>query len=442
MRHCLLARRSLALLLVAALFALALPAQSQETATPPPAPQGIEVKVLSGAQRVLIPLAVPPMSGDDAAARTVHKTIMRDLELAGFFKLLPASSFFFDPSKEGMEAGEINFDNWTNVNAQGLIKGKLSSSGGKVSGDLRLYEVNKKAQARLKFQASAANAEQLGHDFANAIIEHYTGARGVFGTPIAWVARDRSGLKQIFVGSVGSEGGQQITRNDAINLLPSWGGGRLFYTSYQDRNPDLWVYQGGAHRKLSSQAGQNSGAAQCGSKLALTLSMGGTNTDIYLIDPASGKVGQRLTEHWAIDTSASFSPKCDQLAFVSGRAGSPQLYVMGADGSNARRLTFQGTYNTTPRWSPKGDVIVFTSRDERGAFDIFTVDLQGRITRLTQDQGNNEDPSFSPDGRYIVFSSDRGVKRGQKRLWLMTSDGQYQRPLFESAGQESPAWAH
>ena len=59
----------------------------------------------------------------------------------------------------------------------------------------------------------------------------------------------------------------------------------------------------------------------------------------------------------------------------SNRGGSPQIYVMSADGSGARRLTFQGNYNQTPDWSPRGDLIAFTARDERNAFDLFTVNV-------------------------------------------------------------------
>jgi TolB protein len=111
---------------------------------------------------------------------------------------------------------------------------------------------------------------------------------------------------------------------------------------------------------------------------------------------------------------------------------------MKANGSDIRRLTYQGNYNTQPEWSPVEDVIVFTARDERSAFDIFLVDMEGNIKRLTQNQGNNQDPSFSPDGRYIIFQSDR---RGGERMWLMTSDGEFQTPVSGSEVQYSaPVW--
>ena len=408
---------------------------------------GIDIEIRGGAKRVLTSLAVPDtLPGNPASAaiaRRVQDALRRDLELAGFFKLIPPGSLFFDPAKEGMD--KVNFPNWEKVAAQGLVKTKATISGGKVTLDMRLYIVPKGKQARLKFQASPVTQdgyEKVVHEFANAVVGFYTGTPGIFGSQIAYVRRNKAGLKQIYAMDMSGKGRRKVTSNSSINLLPTWGGGRIFYTSYLHQNPDLWVYEGGKHRKLSSQRGQNSGAAYCGGKLAVTLSMGGENTDIYLIDPKTGRKLQRLTDHWDIDTSPTWNSNCTKIAFVSGRASSPQIYVMNADGSNQRRLTLKGTYNTQPEWSPKGNKIVFSSRDERNAYDIFTVDLEGNIERLTQNQGNNEDPSFSPDGRYIVFTSDRGVKGRRKRIWLMTSDGQYQRLLTErGSGYESPAWA-
>jgi TolB protein len=240
--------------------------------------------------------------------------------------------------------------------------------------------------------------------------------------------------------SMDGGGKRVVTKNKAINLLPSWGAGKIYYTSYMDRNPDLWMYEGAKHRKVSGRRGQNSGGAYCGGKLAVTLSMGGENADVYLIDPQTGVVLERLTDHWAIDTSPTWNPDCSMIAFVSGRSGGPQIYVMRADGSQERRLTFKGRYNTAPDWSPNGDVVAFTGRDKRNRFDIFTVDLNGNLERLTQNQGNNEEPSFSPDGRYVVFVSDRGG-RG-KRVWLMTADGEIQRNLTGSGtGYDTPAWS-
>ncbi len=114
---------------------------------------------------------------------------------------------------------------------------------------------------------------------------------------------------------------------------------------------------------------------------------------------------------------------------------------MNADGTGTKRLTFQGNYNTTPSWSPRGDLIAFTARDERSAFDLFTVNVEtGKVTRLTQDASGNEEPVFSPNGRLILFTSTRGGTRG---LYVMTFDGTNQMALPAEKGDlNTPDWAN
>lgn len=409
--------------------------------------EGIAIDVTGGGQRTLISMAVPdtrePGGDTEGIAPRVQEIIRRDMALSGFFEVLPPDSFFFDPSEGGVDTSAIDFKNWFNVGAQGLIKSSVQVEGDEVKLDLRLYKVDQGERVDLDWNGGSvarSNYEQKVHAFVNAVLKHYTGEEGIFGTRIAYVKRDDSGLKQIYISQLDGSNRVQVTNNNSINLLPSWGpNGELYYTSYRHHNPDLWVYQNGEQDKLSSQNGQNTGADHCGGKIALTMARGGANADIYLIDPESGEIQERLTDNWAIDTSPSWSPDCSKIAFVSGRSGSPQIYVMDADGSNKKRLTYEGTYNTSPDWSPEGDEIAFTARDKYNRFDIFTVTLDRTLTRLTQDQGNNEEPDFSPDGRYVIFSSDRG---GQgERLWIMTADGEIQKPLIpDESGFSAPVW--
>ena len=148
-----------------------------------------------------------------------------------------------------------------------------------------------------------------------------------------------------------------------------------------------------------------------------------------------GKLGKNLTRGNGDNVSPSWSPNGAQIAFVSNRAGGPQIYIMNADGSGQRRLTMAGAYNSTPDFGPDG-LVVFAGMDG-GHSDLFTVDMAGNIRRLTQGQGSNKDPVWSPDGRGSRLSPTGMDSVSGSCL----ADGRYQFPITKSPGSYStPDW--
>ena len=87
-----------------------------------------------------------------------------------------------------------------------------------------------------------------------------------------------------------------------------------------------------------------------------------------------------------------------------------------------------------------GDRIAYQSLTADGAWNIFTVDLDGKNRQqLTDDGSINKRPHWSPDGTQIAFRSDRS---GSQDIWIMNADGSDQRPLISLPDdQNTGAWS-
>ncbi len=151
--------------------------------------------------------------------------------------------------------------------------------------------------------------------------------------------------------------------------------------------------------------------------------------------------GQNAEAYWSADGR--------QIIFQSNDRGSlpcDQIFVMNADGSSQRRITTRGNYNQTPAWRPRipcanksagcddAPLIAFTARDEKYAYDIFTVNADtGEIVRITEGHGSNQRPTWAPNGRAIAYESSRGG------IWISTADGRTERQVYKGSAA-APAW--
>lgn len=397
---------------------------------------------ISGANFKPLPVAVPPPladAGSRQAARELDEALLFDLAASGLFKVLDRKSFLAD-AREGLDAEGINFRRWADVGADMLVKTQVSKAGDTVAGELRLYAVAAgREELKVAQQGAARNPRALAHHFAGEVYRHLTGERGPFGARLTFVKRNGAD-REVWLADWDGRNAEPVAQS-GINILPTVtpGNDAVAFTSYRQGRPELFVGAPGRISVLATRGGMPMGITYSpdGTRAAWAISSGEA-AQIW-IGNADGTGARALTDSASLNTSPSFSPDGKRLAFVSSRGGSPQIYVMNVDGSGTTRLTFQGSYNTTPEWSPRGDVVAFTARDERNAFDLFTVNVETRqVARLTQDQGNNEEPSFSANGRLIVFSSTRG---GGSQLYVMTADGSNQLPLPTGKGHfATPDW--
>ena len=419
----------------AALFlAAALPSRAQPAS---PAGDAVRFRIQAGG-RDLYKLAVPMPIGDKAAAQSVSDVATNDLTLSGYFRVLDPKATLANLAAEGLS---INAQDWKNIGAEGVVKARATASGSDVKLEFRLYEVTKGDQAVLAkdYRGPQSMVRTLSHQWAAEVVRYYTGEDSFFNSRIAFSAATGRMRRDLFVMDWDGQGVTQLTRSSQ-NILPSWSpsGAELAFTSYAAGKPDLYAMppSGGRMRVLSSRPGLNMGAAYSpdGSKIAATLSQDG-NSEIYLLS-AQGAILKRLTSTPFIDTSPSWSPDGSRIAFVSDRHGSPQIWIMAADGSGQQKVTRRGNYNQTPRFCPRADppLIAFTARDEKLAYDIFTVNADsGDMTRITEGHGSNQNPSWAPNGRALAYESSRGG------IWVSTFDGRTERQVYRSAAS-APSW--
>lgn len=387
--------------------------------------------------RGLLPLAVPPAQGDAALATQTTEILRRDFLISGLFRQLDPASF--PPALTGEPAAAFNSNNWSQVGAQGVVKALVRRGGPGVIVQGYLYQPGRGDAAQLTKSYQGSEVRPLVHQLVNDVIEKFTGLPGPFGSRIAFATMGATGE----IATVGADGAEMavLTKMRSECMLPAFSpnGREIAFNSFLRGGADLWVVSaaGGRARRVSSRYGLNTGPVWTldSRSIVATLSYQG-NAELYRLAASDGKEQARLTSSPGIDSSATLSPDGAQIAFVSERQGTPQVFVMSSSGGAARRLTFQGSYNTTPRWNPNKEtpLIAFTGRDERSVFDIFVYDMKtSKIDRVTQGQGSNMSPSWSPDGRLLVYASSRGG------LWVMNVQTKQETQLMKG-GAKDPSW--
>ena len=186
----------------------------------------------------------------------------------------------------------------------------------------------------------------------------------------------------------------QITDNRVLDGHPDWSpdGSRLVYGSFSDA------------------AGNPAGAADI-----VVVSLDGTGFT-------------RLTDSPWEDNDPEWSPDGTKIAFKSTRLtqehAREEIFVMNADGSQIQRLTTTSNWQSDhdPSWSPDSKKIAFSRFEgerrwtdivnvdillehwrELMPWNVYTVDLSGKVEAITDNAGGAGLPVFADDGSGILY---------------------------------------
>jgi len=160
--------------------------------------------------------------------------------------------------------------------------------------------------------------------------------------------------------------------------------------------------------------------------------------EVFVMDIQRGFVAN-LSRDSGFDFNPAWSPDGSLIAFESSRDGEFGIWVTDASGHNARRLI--SGRGGAPAWSPDGAQVVFASERD-GNYEIYTANVDGSdIRRLTFDKASDFNPAWSPDGSRILFQSDRGPDYGFS-IYTMDTNGHHLHRLSDKAAIAlDPAWS-
>lgn len=397
----------------------------------------MEIEVIGGAANKIAIAMVPFQGTVNQPKPSLTQIAGDDLNRTGQFRLVEATG-----APVTTDPAQIDFKLWRSKDTEAVVLGEVTSlPGGRFDVRFRLLDAIKQTQlAGYSYNISAAQWRATAHEIANIIYEKLTGAKGVFGSRIAFVQK-RGKRFELRVADADGENPKTVMRSNEPIISPAFSvdGAQLAYVSFEDKKPVVYTQslRDGSRRKVAAFKGSNSAPAWSpdGRQLAVVLTRD-QSSQIYRIN-ADGSGVMRLTRGGNIDTEPVYSPDGQTLYFTSDRGGSPQIYQMPAGGGAAKRVTFDGSYNVSPAISPDGKLLAYVRRDG-GRFQVTVQELASGQTRVLTDSTRDESPSFAPNGQSVLYATLLG---GRGILGTVSIDGKTRARLSESGTDaREPAW--
>ena len=409
----------------------------------------LRIEITSGIERP-VPVAIVPFGWEGPAGSSVPfdvaGLVAQDLGNSGRFDPMSVADMVSQPT----QPTQVNFRDWQIVEVDYLVIGSMrEDSPDRYSVVYQLFDVVRGEQV-LGFRLTSAGQDlrATSHRVADMIYEELTGIQGVFGTRIAYVTEQRRSPEdrtfQLIVADADGENANVIAESNQPLMSPAWSpdGRRIAYVSFENNQSAIYVQtlRTGTRERVSARRGINGAPvfSPDGRRLALALSQGEGNLDIYTLDLAT-QVLRRITENAAIDTEPAWSEDGEALFFTSDRAGSAQVYrVIAEPGNRAQRVTFEGTYNTRPRVSPDGERLAIVHRNQ-GNDRIAVVDPGNGLTTVLSRGQLDESPSFAPNGAMVIYATR---DQGQGVLAAVSTDGRIHQQIASVAGDvREPVWS-
>ncbi len=237
------------------------------------------------------------------------------------------------------------------------------------------------------------------------------------GGSVAWVGVGLSGHSSLYFASLDKDGVQKIG-SDLANLQGlafAADGHHLIYSASPAGTFNLW--------RIALQAGSNQSAELLPTPgtFAWNPNVARQSGDLVFeqvqVDQDIWRISIKEKDPWQLETSgflkstrweyeADFSPNGNDVAFISSRSGSPEVWLSDNEGQNLRKLTNLGSSGLTNlRWAPGGGHLAFNML-KLGHSVVMVMDIRGAEPRIITADGQNElFSAWSHDGKSLLYGS-------------------------------------
>lgn len=293
--------------------------------------------------------------------------------------------------------------------------------------------------------APAGRPDEMVYRAVDELLRKAFGIPGLCNSRLAFAVAGAGNLKEVYTCRFDGSDSRRLTHNGSISTEPTWGAGNrlLVYTLYQNNATSVVLVDMASIRqkRLSRFPGLNAGAdlSPDGQSAAITLSKD-RRVDLFVLSAQTGLVARQITNDLAAESSPCWSPRADQICYVSDRIGRPQLFLVSAAGGKPVRLLSEADEAVSPDWSPVSNKICFSTR-QGGEYAIAVVDMADASRKrkiVTNAAGSWESPSWAPDGRHVVCA-----RRTQKGRDLYMVDTWQSRliPITRGGDHSLPSWS-
>jgi len=318
---------------------------------------------------------------------------------------------------------------------------------------IRMWDILDRKQTFGKFYSSSRdNHNKTANIISDEIFKSITGeSAGHFNSQIVYVSESgsfRNRIKKISTIDFDGENYKNHTEGDELVLTPSFSKSinEIFYLRYFNNKPQIFSLNSKTGRikkiggfKVPTLAPdihpKNS------NRILLTAIEDG-NSDIHELDLGKN-FARKLTKTPAIDTTASYSPDGNSMAFISDRDGTQDIYIMNLDNLDLKKITSGNGAYSKPIFSPDGKFLAF-SKQKANKFFIGILNLNNKSEKLLTSAYLAEGARWSPNGRYLIYSKKKGVfgKDSIPKLYIVdiVTLHEYQIPTPENEGAIDPDW--